>query len=278
MSAWQPTATVATLRARAEILAQIRAFFTARDIIEVQTPLLGKTTVTDPDVEAVAVAGYGFLQTSPEYFLKRLLAAGVPSCYQMAPGFRHDERGRLHNPEFCMLEWYRLAFDARQLMLEVSELCDVVLGEGSYQTHTYASLVGDLNRPRDELDLVFAQACADLSGRVFITDYPAGQAALARIDPVQPEVAARFELVIDGVEIANGYWELTDAAEHRRRFAADLEIRRARQLPVHEIDELFIAALEHGLPACAGVALGVDRLVMKALGCEQIEQVLTFRD
>ena len=278
MRSWQPTATIAALRARAEIIAQIRDFFAARDVCEVQTPLLGKATVTDPDVEGLVVPGYGYLQTSAEYFLKRLLAAGMPSCYQMAPAFRHDERGRLHNPEFYMLEWYRLAFDARQLMREVGELCDVVLGAASYRSVTYASLVGDLDAPRDELDLSFANACERLSGRTFIVDYPAAQAALAKLDPDRPQLAARFELVIDGVEIANGYWELTDPAEHRRRFAEDLDARRARRLAVHEIDELFLAALDQGLPACAGVALGVDRLAMKALGFEQIDQVLTFRD
>lgn len=276
MPHWRPSATPATLAARAAILAQIRNFFAARDVVEVQTPLLGASTVTDPDVESVAVPGYGFLQTSPEYFMKRLLAAGVPSCYQMAPAFRHEERGRLHNAEFCMLEWYRLGFDATALMAEVSALVDVVLGSAAYETVPYASLVGSLDASREALDLRFAQACAELRGRVFVVDYPAEQAALAKLHATRPQFSARFELVIDGVEIANGYWELTDPVEHRRRFAVDAAVRDARGLPAHGFDEAFLAALEHGLPECAGVALGVDRLVMKALGFARIGDVLTF--
>lgn len=274
---WQPAASAATLRARAELLAQLRQFLQSRGVIEVQTPLLGHHTVTDPDVESIAVSGYGFLQTSPEYFMKRLLAAGVGDCYQMAAAFRHEEQGRLHNCEFTLLEWYRLGFTAEQLMQEVADLCDVVLGAAPYVHHTYADLVGDLQRPREQLDLAFAERCAGLSGRCFVVDYPADQAALARLKPGQPEVAARFELVIDGVEIANGYWELTDVDEHRRRFTDDLCERSQRGLPDHPVDEPLLAALEHGLPACAGVALGVDRLVMLALGFERLDEVLTFR-
>ncbi len=274
---WQPAATVATLQARAALLAQIRGFFSQRGVLEVQTPLLGRSTVTDPDVEGIAVAEYGFLQTSPEYFMKRLLAAGVGDCYQMASVFRHDEQGRIHNPEFTLLEWYRLGFTAKDLMQEVAELCDAVMGPAPYNYLSYADLVGDLERPREQLDLVFAQRCAGLNGRFFVVDYPADQAALARLQPERPAVAARFELVIDGVEIANGYWELTDVEEHRRRFAEDCRVRQARGLLEHDVDQAFLAALEHGLPDCAGVALGVDRLVMLALDVEHIEQVLTFR-
>jgi lysyl-tRNA synthetase class 2 len=277
MPSWQPTATVDTLQARAAILTQIRDFFATRDVLEVQTPLLGTHTVTDPDVEGIAVPGYGFLQTSPEYFMKRLLVAGVPSCYQLAAAFRHEEQGRLHNAEFTMLEWYRLDFDADQLMREVAELCDVVLGGADYQTVTYASLVGDLTAPRDQLDLCFAQRCAELTGRVFIIDYPADQAALARLHPDRPDFSARFELVIDGVEVANGYWELVDVADHRLRFLSDLDLRQSRGKVAHDIDQPFLSALQHGLPDCAGVALGVDRLVMRALGFQRIEDVLTFR-
>jgi len=274
---WQPCASAATLRARAELLAQIRHFFSDRGVIEVQTPLLGRHTVTDADVEAIRVPAYGYLQTSPEYFMKRLLAAGVGDCYQMSPAFRHEELGRLHNPEFTMLEWYRLGITAEQLMQEVAALCDELLGPAEYAQHTYAELVGDLQRPRAQLDLAFAQRCAALTGRCFIVDYPADQAALARLKPGRPELAARFELVIDGVEIANGYWELTDADEHRRRFAEDLRTRTARGLSEPAVDEAFLSALAHGLPDCAGVALGVDRLIMLALGFERLDDVLAFR-
>ena len=234
--------------------------------------MLGRSTVTDPDVEGIAVAGHGFLQTSPEYFMKRMLAAGVGDCYQMASAFRSDEQGSLHNPEFTILEWYRLGYDAPQLMSEVADLCNELLGPAEYASRTYASLVEDVRAPRDVLDLQFATNCAALEGRCFIVDYPAEQAALARIDPQRPDVSARFELVIDGVEIANGYWELTDAQDHRERFNQEQHIRRRRGLPVPALDELFLAALDAGLPDCAGVALGVDRLVMLALGLDRIEE------
>ena len=277
MDGWQPSATPATLGAKSKLLSQIRDFFSSRGVCEVHTPLLGRHTVTDPDVEGIAVPGYGFLQTSPEYFMKRLLAAGMGDCYQLASAFRHEEEGRLHNCEFCMLEWYRLDYSVEQLMQEVADLCDVVLGKSDYQFHTYSSLVGVLDRPRDELDLSFVQACEQLSGRCFVVDYPADQAALARLQPGRPELAARFELVIDGVEVANGYWELQDPAEHQHRFAQDLVIRQSRELPSHTVDPAFLNALEAGLPACAGVAVGVDRLSMLALGFDNIEDVLTFR-
>jgi lysyl-tRNA synthetase class 2 len=267
------------LRLRAQTLGAIRAFFAARDVVEVQTPVLAPATVTDPDVESIAVPGYGFLQTSPEYQMKRLLSAGAPSIYQLGPVFRHEERGRLHNPEFTMLEWYRLGFDDQQLMQEVAELVAVVLGPGDVQTVTYQQLVGDLsdrgNVQRSELDLRFAEACERLQpGRFFVVDYPADQAALARLRPDSPSVAARFELVIDGVEIANGYWELLDPTEHERRFAADRTRRAALGRMDVEPDQSFLAALRSGLPNCAGVALGVDRLLMLAQNADRLDEVL----
>jgi len=279
------TAFVDGLRARARLLAQTRDFFAARDVLEVTTPLLGAATVTDPDVSGIAVPGYGFLQTSPEYFLKRLLVQGAPSCYQLAPAFRADERGRLHNPEFMMLEWYRLGFDDRALMQEVRELLDTLLGPAEVSTKTYAQVVGlsdaEISRmPRDALDLAFANGCEALTpGRFFVVDYPADQAALAQVRQVNGvAVAARFELVIDGVEIANGYFELQEAEEHRQRFARDREVRQARGLPDQAIDEAFLDALEEGLPSCAGVALGIDRLVMLAMGARELDATMTFRD
>ena len=278
MASWQPLASVDTVKARAQFLADIRAFFAARAVCEVQTPLMGPHTVTDPDVEGVAVGGYGYLQTSPEYFMKRLLVAGVGDCYQMASAFRHEEVGRLHNVEFTLLEWYRLGFDDQQLMHELAQLCDVLLGRQAYETLTYEALVGDLAAPRDELDMRFAQACDNLpKGRFFVTHYPADQAALAQLHPTETDYAARFELIIDGMEIANGYWELTDAQEHQRRFDEDLRIRKQRGLSIPEVDQSLLDALAQGLPACAGVAVGVDRLLMLALGVDAIDEVLAFR-
>lgn len=267
------------LRLRAQALEAIRGFFAARDVVEVQTPVLAPATVTDPDVESIAVPGYGFLQTSPEYQMKRLLSAGAPSIYQLGPVFRHEERGRLHNPEFTMLEWYRLGFDDQQLMQEVAELVAQVLGPDAVQTVTYQQLVGDLSGrgdvQRGELDLRFAEACEKLQpGRFFVVDYPADQAALARLRPDNPSVAARFELVIDGIEIANGYWELLDPTEHERRFAADRARRKALGRTDVEPDQPFLTALRRGLPNCAGVALGVDRLLMLAQNADRLDEVL----
>ena len=267
------------LRLRAQALEAIRGFFAARDVVEVQTPVLAPATVTDPDVESIAVPGYGFLQTSPEYQMKRLLSAGAPSIYQLGPVFRHEERGRLHNPEFTMLEWYRLGFDDQQLMQEVAELVAQVLGPDAVQTVTYQQLVGDVSGrgdvQRSELDLRFAEACEKLQpGRFFVVDYPADQAALARLRPDNPSVAARFELVIDGIEIANGYWELLDPTEHERRFAADRARRKALGRTDVEPDQPFLTALRRGLPNCAGVALGVDRLLMLAQNADRLDEVL----
>ena len=279
MSSWQPSASLRALQARAEGLAQIRAFFAQRGVLEVQTPVLGSQTVTDPNVESIPVPGYGFLQTSPEYFMKRLLVADCGDCYQMGPAFRHEENGRLHNTEFTLLEWYRLGFDDRQLMDEVAQLCDLVLGRASYQRLTYEDLVGgDLALPAEELDLKFMLACEALpDGRFFITDYPAEQAALARIRPEGEAVAARFELVIDRIEVANGYWELAEAAEHRRRFAQDRLQRQRQGKSLPDVDLEFLAALDHGLPDCAGVAIGVDRLMMLAYQASTIDEMLAFR-
>ena len=258
MSDWQPLASVTQLQQRALLLSSARAFFAERNVLEVQTPVLAKHTVTEPDIQSIEVPGFGYLQTSPEYHIKRLLAAGAPSCYQLGPAFRFGEQGRLHNPEFTMLEWYRLDFDHWLLMDEVAELVDQLLGAKPYQQLSYTDLVGPLgDRPRDELDLAFARACERLSaGRFFITDYPAEQAALARLNP-DGLTAARFELVVDGVELANGYWELTDPAEHRRRFAKDNESRGQRTLPQVALDEAFLDAMKAGLPNCAGVALRI---------------------
>ncbi len=279
MTPMQPSTDVNGLVQRAALLQRLREFFAQRQVLEVQTPVLAPNTVSDPDVESIAVPGYGFLQTSPEYQMKRLLAAGAPSIYQLAPAFRHEEVGRLHNSEFTMLEWYRLDFDHSQLMNEVVDLVNEVLGPASYTTVTYAELVGDLDRPRDELDLAFAEATEGLTpGRFFVIDYPADQGALARLKPDNPAVAARFELIIDGVELANGYWELLDPSEHLQRFQQDLKIREVRGLVPVEIDRAFIAALDAGLPTCAGVALGVDRLLMLAMGERSLDKALTFRN
>jgi len=274
---WRPACSLAALEARARLMAELRAFFAERDVLEVQTSILAAHTVTEVAIESMAVGALGYLQTSPEYQMKRLLAAGARSIYQITPVFRAGEAGRLHNPEFTLLEWYRLGFDDRALMAEVAALVERVLGPGRTEILAYGDLVGDLDRPRDDLDLAISEAIDALGkGRFFITRYPAEQAALARLHADDPSVAARFELVIDGVEVANGYWELTDAEEQRRRFAADVEQRRRRGLVEPAPDERLLASLDAGLPDCAGVALGVDRLLMLQQGAGSLAEVMPF--
>lgn len=282
MTLWQPAAHLQGLQRRAQVLRQIREFFYARQVLEVQTAALASTSVTEPNIDSIAVADYGFLQTSPEYQMKRLLAAGAPSIYQLGPAFRDGEAGRLHNPEFTLLEWYRLGFDEVQLMAEVAELVDAVLGVGEFSYLTYAELLavkpGSLDS--DQEDLLLLQRLDELleqgQRRVFITHYPASQAALAKLHASDSSVAARFELVVDGVELANGYHELTDAKELRQRFERDQVLRHSKGKPQMAIDEQLLAALEAGLPSCAGVALGVDRLVMQALGATSVQAGMAF--
>ena len=279
------------------MLAAARGFFAVRGVLEVQTPLVGRHTTTDPAIDSARLADGGTLQTSPEHHMKRLLAAGAPSIYQIGPAFRRGEAGRWHNPEFTLIEWYRLGFDAERLMGEVAELVDALLGAGRYQRRTYAALlrerfgVDGADKPAivaqaralglqgddagDAADLLVAHAVAGVDAeRVFITAYPAAQAALARRNA--DGTAARFELVVRGLEVANGYDELTDADELRARMAADAERRRARDLSPVAPDAALLAAQRHGLPACAGVALGFDRLVALRLGARSVAEALAF--
>ena len=274
---WRPTCSIAALEARAEILSMIRAFFADRKVIEVQTPTLSSTTVTEPQIASIETTDGDFLQTSPEYQMKRLLAAGAPSIYQMGPAYRAGELGRLHNPEFTMLEWYRLGFDDDALMEEVAELVDLVLGPRAYERLTYRQLVGAQAGDRDLLDRRFSRALTDLGKvRVFVTDYPADQAALARLRDRDADRAARFELVVDGIELANGYFELTDADELQDRFVRDNAVRASLGFAPVPTDERLLAAMRQGLPDCAGVALGIDRLVMLAMGAKSLSEVMPF--
>lgn len=282
---WQPACGVDALYARGALLRSIREFFHERGVLEVQTAVLAAATVTEPAVESLQVGHLGYLQTSPEYQMKRLLAAGAPSMYQLAPVFRAGEAGRRHNPEFVMLEWYRVGFSDRELMTEVADLLDRTLGPAAYTTLTYRDVCerapeesSDASfSPREAEDLRFARGLDTLgSGRFFVTDYPADQAALARLRPDHPEVAARFEVVVDGLELANGYWELGDAEDLRARFQRDLSLRRERGQSLPALDERLLAAMVAGLPPCAGVALGFDRLLMLKLGAASLREVMPF--
>lgn len=294
---WRPSCPVSTLRERARLLAEIRGFFAARTVLEVQTPALGRRTVLDPALDSISTRDGRYLQTSPEYHMKRLLAAGTPSIYQIAPAFRDGETGRWHNPEFTILEWYRVGFDAPALMAEVAALVDSVLGDAPYESVTCADLlrkrfgieVGDsgallelgstlgLAEPAldEALDLALAEALGSQAGRrVFVTAFPAALAALARVGG--DGCAERFELIVDGVEVANGYHELTDAAELAARMDADLERRRMLGKTETAPDEALLAAHRHGLPDCAGVAMGLDRLLMLKLGAPSLAEVMAF--
>lgn len=307
---WQPSASVETLKQRAAIMQSIRRFFHERGVIEVETPLLCHTSVTDPYIQSIsATLGQQryYLQTSPEYAMKRLLAAGSGAIFQLCKAFRLDEVGVRHNPEFTMLEWYRPDFDHHQLMTEMDELLQCVLKTHAAERVSYADLFLrflainphqvtshelqmlakrhqlDIQANIDDVDtwlmLLMSHIIEPQIGQerpIFIYDFPVSQSALARIQSTIPPVASRFEVYFKGMELANGFHELQDAKEQRRRFEANLQSRREQNLEMLPLDEHFLAALEHGLPDCAGVALGVDRLVMLALEKEKIAEVVSF--
>jgi lysyl-tRNA synthetase class 2 len=272
---WRPGITAGALVERSRLLTAIRRFFESRGVIEVQTPVLMPCTVTEPMIDSIEVPGYGWLQVSPEYAMKRLLAAGAGAIYQLGPVFRDAERGRWHNPEFTLLEWYRPGFDDRDLMAELADLINALLGVADYRDLPYGALV-PANLEGDAADLAYAQACARLSGRVFVTHFPKAQASLARLH-ADGETAARFELIIEGVEIANGYYEAGNADELLLRFEADNRRRAALGKPAQEIDESFLSAMSVGLPRVSGVAVGVDRLFMLKHGLSHMDEALTFR-
>lgn len=312
---WRPAVGVQTLRRRAALLAQIRAFFAARGVLEVDMPLLGPAPSSDPQQQCidVVVPGVGrrYLQPSPEFAMKRLLAAGSGSIYQICKAFRAGEHGSRHRTEFTLVEWYRVGFDYRALMEEVQSLVCGLLQRPPAQVFSYRELfqrhaavdpLADSDQVlwqrvaaagiepsaalrdagRDAaLDILLTRlvepALAAL-GVVFVYDYPASQAALARLRADDPRRAERFELYVDGVELANGWSELTDAAEQRRRFQRDNQTRQVAGLPPVPLDEHLLAALAQGLPECAGVALGFDRLLMLDAEVTDIAAVQAFAD
>jgi len=309
---WEPSASLANLRIRAQILKIIRDFFAARDVMEVETPLICHTSVTDTYIQSIPVlinqekTPY-YLQTSPEYAMKRLLAAGFGAIYQISKAFRQEEIGRWHNPEFTMLEWYRPGFNHHHLMDEMDTLLQLILQTPAAERKTYAELfqtylqinphqtsiaelsacakqkqiniAAEINEIDTWLTILMTHCIEPELGKnqpCFIYDFPASQAALARIEPGEPPVAARFEVYYQGIELANGFYELQDVNEQRKRFENNLLERKQAGLPLLKIDELFLAALHHGLPDCAGVALGIDRLIMLSTKSEHIAQVLSF--
>jgi lysyl-tRNA synthetase class 2 len=313
---WRPTASPSVLRHRAIALARTRNFFADRGVLEVDTPVLVRYAVTDVHMHSARVALPGsdtprYLQTSPEYAMKRLLAAGSGDIYQIAHVVRGEEHGRWHNPEFTLIEWYRVGWSMESLMDEVARLAVTLLGEAAparleflRYDDAFMRVLGMSALASSDADLRACAAAAGLDARLtascsrdelldwlmaarvgpqlgrdalcFLHRYPATQAALARLDPDDERVALRFELYYRGVELANGFEELGDAAEQRVRFEHDRTERARRGLSLPDIDERLLAALAAGLPPCAGVALGFERVLMLALGAPHISAVLPF--
>ncbi len=309
-SLWRSAADISVLKARAQLLKKLRTFFDERDVLEVDVPVLARAAVTDPHIDSIVSQVCGepcYLQTSPEFFMKRLLASGSGDIYSLGKAFRNGEAGRKHNPEFTMLEWYRVGWDETRLMNEVVELIQSCVSVSSVETLTYrklfqqhlnidphtesvATLRAIANRygefdwqdgDRDLwLDVLMTHAIEPQmgDGLVLVFDFPASQVALARLDKDDHGeiIARRFETYIAGIELANGYWELCDADEQARRLEQDLKKRDLMGLPQYPSDQHLLSALQSGMPECAGVALGVDRLLMLATGDHDIRQLLAF--
>ena len=314
---WQPTASIDQLRQRARLLADLRQFFSQRDVLEVETPAMSQATVTDVHLCAFETQfvgpGYAhgqtlYLMTSPEFHMKRLLAAGSGAIYQIGKAFRNEESGRYHNPEFTMLEWYRPGFDHHALMDEMDELLQLILQCGIAERMSYqeaflqvlkicplesslaelkmvAAQLGlsDIADPEEDRDtllqLLFSIGVEAKIGQdvpVFVYDFPASQAALAQISPKDARVAERFEVYFKGIELANGFHELANGNEQLARFEADNRKRIEMGLPEQPIDLHLVEALRAGFPDCAGVAVGIDRLIMLALGHDHIDAVTAF--
>lgn len=313
---WRPTARRLVLRARARMLGRIRRFFAAAGVLEVETPVVSRAAASDPALHSLQTAWSGsgskpqslYLQTSPELPMKRLLAAESGPIFQICKAFRDGERGRLHHPEFSLLEWYRPGLSYLDLMTEVADLVRHALERPKLTVERlgyrelFLSRLGldplranlqSLRRAADGipcargldldrdgwLDLLLTHRIESGLGRgllTFVHDYPPSQAALARIRDDPDPVAERFELYLEGMELANGFQELTDGVAQRKRFVLDLRERTAAGLDRPPVDESFLQALEAGMPETAGVALGLDRLLMVATGSRHIDEVLAF--
>ena len=320
---WRPTAALGALKLRAGLNARIRGFFAERGVLEVETPVLSRAGNSDPNIASFSLQFSGrcehgprmrWLRTSPEFALKRLLAAGVGDCYELGRVFRDGEAGTVHNPEFTLLEWYRLGWDHQRLIDEAAELVQAALVLCGRPVQLLRCSFRELYRTRlaldpftagidelrnalgdvqidpqgldrdDWLDLLMShrlQPAFRTDQLLALYDYPASQCALARIrhgdgSDSDPPVAERFELYLGPLELANGYHELSDAAEQRERFQRNLAQRRARNLAMPPIDEHLLSAIANGLPDCAGVALGVDRLLMAMHGSDRIADVLAI--
>lgn len=312
MSNWQPTASLHTLQKRAQLFAAIRCYFSEHNVMEVAVPVLGECGVSDLHIDSIEANSGGkiqYLQTSPEYFMKRLLAFGSGDIYSLAKAFRDGEAGRRHHPEFTLLEWYRLGWDEQQLIDETVVLIQLAMGDVAVHKLSYRDAFQSVlhcdphtvelsqlqkmaikfsgmptcNEDRSIcLDLLFSlQVEPKLpAGIVAVFDYPACQAALAQLaqDQRGETIARRFEVFVNGMELANGYFELCNVEEQGQRFAADQAARKAANKKTMAADQNLLSALQQGLPSCAGVALGIDRLLMQVLGLSKIGEVMSFSD
>lgn len=313
-SHWQPTASLEMLKIRARMLQGIRAFFADKNVLEVETPVLSTTAITDPQLESFSTSFRQqryYLHTSPEFYMKRLLASGSGDIYQIARVFRDDELGKNHNPEFTMLEWYRCGYDHNRLMAEIESLLKTLFNDSqllvnkvSYQQEFINQLNidpleaeaadlkecatrnnievpqgMDINDKDMWLDWLMVESVAPSFSRekfTFLYDYPSSQAALARLSECDPRVAHRFELFYGELEIGNGFYELTDANEQATRFENENKIRQQRGQKVMPVDHALLDALKAGMPDCSGVALGLDRLLMILTGSSHIQDVISF--
>lgn len=306
---WQPSASLQVLRQRAVLLAKIRRYFDEQGVLEVETPVLSQFGGTDVQLDQWLTTEGHALHTSPEFAMKRLLAAGSGDIFQICRVFRRDEQGARHNPEFSMLEWYRVGQDEFQLMEDVTRLMRYLSGQDHVPVHlqTYAEAFAAAGLPDPHItpiaklrSAVSARLQADATDwsrddclealmamvvepsfrgdiLTFVYQFPASQAALAEhVSVGGVTVARRFELFYRGMELANGYFELTDPEEQRSRFEQDCRDRLTRGLMVPELDRRFLAALKHGMPVCSGVALGLDRLMMILLDQTRIDDVVAF--
>lgn len=320
MEQWQPACDLIYLPLRAQLLSLIRDFFKQRLVLEVETPLMCQATGTDPQLDFFSSAYHClpenkimYLQTSPEFAMKRLLAAGSGSIFQICKAFRNGELGRLHNPEFSMLEWYRLEFDMHQLMDEVTELLTQILSKfyhfdshlkisyselfeqvtglnplffcrQTYQQYATENAIHEAieicgNDHSMWLDFIFShkvQATLTNYTLCIVYGYPAIQSSLARINTENPAIADRFEVFVKGIELGNGFFELSDAHEQEKRFDVENKYRHTKKKPSVEKDQRFLAALRFGLPDCSGVALGLDRLLMLVSNNHSLNDILAF--
>lgn len=317
LPSWRPSASIETLHQRAQLTQQIRQFFVKKNVLEVETPALSHHGVTDVHLSAFKTHFLHplstdshplYLQTSPEFAMKRLLVAGSGSIFQLGKAFRNEEAGKCHNPEFTMLEWYRVDFDHWQLIDEVDELLQQVLSTPPLETLTYqnafiqhcgfdplATGLADVKRyahdlgfeyianDEQDIDVLLQLLCCECvepnigkDKPTALVNFPASQAALARLDPMDTRVAQRFEVYFKGIELANGYHELSDPSELQQRFEKDNEQRVLKGRKTMEVDTLFLEAMKSGMPDCAGVALGFDRLIMLALNLESIDCAISF--